>query len=109
MKVEPAGLELLRVARKTFLEELLPQLPEPARYHARMVANAIAIALRELEPEVSLPTPQTRREDEELARAIRGGGYDSPAQMAPLMARLREATRARLAVSNPRILSSKAK
>ena len=48
MRSSPEGAELLRVARETLLKELLPQLPADSHYPALMVANAMAIASREL-------------------------------------------------------------
>src|SRR5262249_14487483 len=45
---EPAGTILLAEARRTLLEDLLPALPADRHYEARMAANAIAIAGREL-------------------------------------------------------------
>lgn len=106
MRVEPSGAELLRAARETLLEELLPLLPEGGLYSARMIANAMAIAGRELaHAEVSVPltlAPSLA----ELAAAIRAGRFDSGSARDALAAYLRETTRERLAVSNPRILSA---
>lgn len=102
MNVEPAGAELLRVARDELLEKLLPKLPDAERYAARMVANAMAIAARELARGPSA-TLDTRR----LSRGIRAGEHDEPGQAALLRETLRDLTRARLAVSNPRILEAK--
>jgi uncharacterized protein DUF6285 len=98
MKVEPAGAELLRVARASLLESLLPQLPPESHYMARMIANAMAIAARELEQ----PPAPGAIDAGRLAREIRDGRHDG-GEIAPL---LREITRARLAVSNPRLLAS---
>jgi uncharacterized protein DUF6285 len=98
MKVEPGGRELLQVAREVLLEELLPRLPEGDRYAARMVANAMAIAARELGEPLQPPVDTAR-----LAAGIRAGRHDDDARV---LESLREITRARLAVSNPRILSS---
>jgi len=96
MKVEPAGAELLRVARASLLESLLPLLPAESHYTARMVANAMAIAARELEQPSAAGVPDAAR----LAREIREGRHDA----GEIAALLREITRARLAVSNPRLL-----
>lgn len=98
MRVEPGGAELLRVARAQLLEQLLPHLPAAHHYTARMVANAMAIAARELD------TPQHRPIDAaRLAREIRAGQHDGSQ---PIEEGLRELTRARVAVSNPRVLGS---
>ncbi len=121
MRVEPDGAELLKVAREALLGELLPNVPESSRYAARMIANAMAIAARELEagirPEDELDrlrrllpgwtsAPEVRaacRDGEaQLAKAIRGGRLDS--QAAEVRRHLRATTRERLAVSNPRVL-----
>jgi len=48
MNNAPDGAELLRVARKVLREQLLPGIAEDRRYEALMVANAMAIAAREL-------------------------------------------------------------
>lgn len=50
MNNRPYGNELLDVARRTLLDELLPLLPPEKTYEALMVANAMAIASRELAP-----------------------------------------------------------
>ncbi|MGE5097084.1 MAG: DUF6285 domain-containing protein [Betaproteobacteria bacterium] len=102
MKVEPAGEDLLRVARDTLLEALLPQLPAESHYTARMVANAMAIAARELGQAPQAPDSAALSR---LAAEIRAGRHDEPAARAELIRHLREITRERLAVSNPRILA----
>ncbi len=104
MKVEPGGAELLRLARERLLQELLPLLPEHERYAARMVANAMAIAARELEGEAKKPSARALREGARLAADIRAGLHDAPAARARLHEALRVATRERLTTSNPRIL-----
>ena len=48
MRERPTGEELLIVARKVLREELMPLLPEERRYDALMVANAMAIAARQI-------------------------------------------------------------
>jgi hypothetical protein len=47
----PDARELLNIARDTFLQRLLPLIPDSARYDALMVANALGIASRELAAE----------------------------------------------------------
>lgn len=49
MREQPQGLNLLTIARSTLLEKVVPLLPQDQRYNALMVANAIAIALRQWE------------------------------------------------------------
>lgn len=96
MRVEPGGAELLRVARADLLEHLLGHLPPALHYHARMVANAMAIAARELDAPGVRPIDTVR-----LAREIRAGRHDDSREIEE---GLRGLTRARLAVSNPRVL-----
>ena len=97
MKVQPDGAELLRVARAELLEDLLPHLPPARHYAARMVANAMAIAAREMK---SRPWGIG---EAGLAAEIRAGRHDdSPATLEALTA----LTRARLEISNPRVLEA---
>ena len=49
MRDQPDGIKLLDLARTAVLDELLPALPDDRRYTARLIANAMAIAARELE------------------------------------------------------------
>jgi Domain of unknown function (DUF6285) len=122
LKVEPSGAELLRVARETLLEELLPRLPAENHYAARMVANAMAIAARELEGAAGDPAAeiarvrallpewapagdmdaQVREANAKLAAAVRAGRFDTPHAQAELFGHLRKSTEERLAVSAPR-------
>jgi hypothetical protein len=44
-----ATADLLKVARGSLRERVMPQVEAEARYDAAMVANAMAIAIRELE------------------------------------------------------------
>ena len=94
MQEKPDATDLLHTARAVLLEKLLPALPEHAVLDARMVASAMAIAMRALAAAAMPAEPG-------LAAAIRAGRHDDdPA----LIARLRDTARARLAVSNPRAL-----
>lgn len=122
MKVEPGGIELLRVARDTLLRKLLPALAPQYHYDARMVANAMAIAARELEaaagdaagecarlarlmPDWQAPADAQaalREGNARLAQRIRAGAFDSAAAQRELAAHLEAVTRARLAISNPK-------
>jgi hypothetical protein len=47
MNDRPDATELLEVARRTLLDDVLPRLPDDLRYSALMIANAMAIAARE--------------------------------------------------------------
>ena len=117
MKVEPGGAELLRLARDTLLEELLPQLPRESHYAARMAANAVAIVARELEgaagddadelARIESLLPESKghglvEANRMLAAAVRAGRFDHPPAQRALDEHLRLATEARLAVSSPK-------
>ncbi len=123
---QPDALELLAIARETLLDAVLPELSGAARYQALMVANALAIARRELcgggdagagELEM-LDTlygdaePRAGNEDDaarlarltrRLARDLRNGELDGGPQLG-VRRMLRERLEARLAVSNPKRL-----
>jgi hypothetical protein len=47
MNDRPDATELLEIARRTLLDDVLPRLPEDLRYSVLMIANAMAIAGRE--------------------------------------------------------------
>jgi len=49
MRDRPTASELLAIARRVVRESLLDALPEDKRYHGLMVANALAIAARQLD------------------------------------------------------------
>ena len=109
-----ATADLLKVARATLREAVAPGLGAEARYHAAMVANAMAIAIREVEL-----GPKTRATEHHLL----GGFYASAETSLPelrarlcqelrigavlderskeLRALLQELVHARLAISNP--------
>ena len=126
MNDRPNAAELLKAARDAFSAELLPALPEALRYTALMVANALAIAERELAagdtagraecerlcrllPECSAPVAAEglsdvlARYNRRLAKDIRAGRFDGE-QRGPLLEHLSETTEEKLAVSNPRAL-----
>ncbi len=63
MRDRPTGEELLTIARKVLREELMPLLPEERRYDALMVANAMAIAARQ----IAFGDAPERRERQNLA------------------------------------------
>jgi hypothetical protein len=122
----PTGADLLAEARRTLLEALLPLLPSDRRYEALMVANAMAIAARELtsgaevlqtavEALASLGiqadgadpalAEQLQRLERRLAGDIRAGAYDAPGSRRDSVRQyLREVTTARLRLSNPKAL-----
>jgi len=129
MRDKPDGAALLDLARAVLTGDLLAELPEAARYRARMVANAMAIAAREMsagkrtqEAERDAlaalydeaPTAAGQADAEELDEAltrlnwwlaaeIRAGRRDGDAGVHEL---LQESARGRLRLANPKALPS---
>ncbi len=126
MNNSPDGAELLRVAQKVLREHLLPGIAKEQRYEALMVANAMAIAARELKAGESdlreelrmlteLYGDTTVREsgkstkdkvaslNKRLARDIRSGVMDGACAQG-VRALLKAQVIARLRVSNPKYL-----
>lgn len=100
MLEKPDGADLLATARDVVLLEILPALPPEKAIAARMVAAAIALALRERDAVVpGMPDLAT------LAAAIRAGAHDPgmPTHEATA-ALLQDYARARAAVSAPKAL-----
>lgn len=124
---EPDALDLLEVARETLLGAVAPALDGDARYQALMVANAIAIAIRELTADdTDLPEELASLRglyetgdgladadgaqalavlEARLARDLREGVLDGGPQFA-VRQWLRRRIEKRLAVSNPRRVAS---
>lgn len=119
MNNRPYGHELLGVGRRVLLDELLPLLPADKTYDVLMIANAMAIAARELTPhaerddaadqaiarffeETGLGDPGAATEHG-LAALIRARAAGSP-QQERLFELLRVLTEAKLALSNPKYL-----
>lgn len=75
MRHEPTAANLLETARTVLREKILPQLPASARYEALMVANAMAIAARQIEAE-----DRPMREAQDRLAAIYGD-RSAPLQM----------------------------
>ncbi|WP_152390227.1 DUF6285 domain-containing protein [Azotobacter salinestris] len=121
--------ELLKIARETLLQALLPSLPKELRYETFMVANAMAIAQREYEQgaaaerqellelralgdqqaPVSAESTDAALESarRQLAEAIRAGHYDAAdARQEALLSVLERITRAKLSISNPKVLGN---
>ncbi|MFT0547519.1 DUF6285 domain-containing protein [Allopusillimonas ginsengisoli] len=118
----PAGDELLSVARRALLDELLPLLPEGKTYDVLMIANAMAIAARELaatqaaggqgvDQAASFLRAQGAQSAEpgeaELAALIRRRDIDT-SRHSSLRALLLSLTQAKLALSNPKYLRHEA-
>lgn len=122
MRDGPSGSVLLAIARTRLLGEILPRLPPDLVYTARMIANAMAIAGRELEAdgaaierdgarrirdvyrEAGLPEPPSELDTEamerRLAADIRAGRFDAASRA--LTALLEWQVRQRLLLANPK-------
>ncbi|RJG00828.1 DUF6285 domain-containing protein [Noviherbaspirillum sedimenti] len=134
MSDRPNGQDLLLTAREELMKRLLPALPAELRYSALMVANAMAIAARELDAGQSgdlrelaglqqlLPGEATAEAPvdgellqhaltgyrKELCAQIRVGNFDAgkPSHQ-ELLRHLAENVSHKLTLSNPRLLSSR--
>ena len=129
MRDEPTGEQLLETARNVLREEILPALPPERKHAALMIANAMAIAMRqlthgedgerrelrsletllghagrdELAGKAELRRQLTER-DREFARAIRAGRADAGAWRDAARQHLLDAIRAKVMESNPKYL-----
>jgi Domain of unknown function (DUF6285) len=112
---EPDARGLVTIALQTFRDSILPVVPAERRFEALMIANALSIAERELaaEPEPALAaaiggligeTGDLETLAPMLCSAVDAGAFDAPERQAELRSALWELTRARLSVSNPRLL-----
>jgi hypothetical protein len=109
MLEKPGAADLLATARQVVLEELLPALPPEKALAARMVAAAIALALREGaatgEAALRARLADLAPDEAALAAAIRAGEHDpGTAHHAEVAAWLRDAARHRASVSAPKVL-----
>ena len=128
----PEGADLLDTARRLLLDRLLPALPEELRYDALMVASAIAMGSRELSsaekleraalkrlaglyPEMDLDSVDGKAARTEafdrlcaqLVTDIRAGAFDEPGnRQKQFLDHLRETTRARMLLSNPKRMAA---
>jgi hypothetical protein len=101
MQEKPDAADLLATARDVVLTELLPALPPEKALAARMVAAAIALALRQ----GAAPPMADARDLAVLAAEIRAGRHDPGTEShAQVAAFLRDHARARAAVSAPKVL-----
>lgn len=127
MNDRPDACELIEIAHEVFTAEVLPAVPDALRYKALMIANAMAIAQRELAAgnaplrdeyrRLSRLLSETTAElsgealraavetyNRRLANEIRGGAYDGD-ERAAMLEHLRRTTEGKLAVSNPKALT----
>jgi len=126
MRDHPTGDELLDTARDLLRDELIPALPANQRHNALMIANAMAIAARQLRagdgPEreefaalaqiLALPADAPAsglreillERNRELCRWIREGRTDAGELRDAVRRHLLDITRRRLAESNPKAL-----
>jgi hypothetical protein len=113
---EPDARGLVAIALQTFQGSILPTVPAERRFEALMIANALSIAERELaaHPEPALAAAISGLIGEsgdletltpQLCSAIDAGSFDKPEAQTELRKMLWELTRARLALSNPRLLA----
>jgi hypothetical protein len=129
MSDRPNGAELLKIARDALTRELAAELPENRRYLALMIANAMAIAARELvlgdgADRAELTSLRMLFEDRgldtsedvadrlealnrRLCAEIRTGKFDGGADEARLRDHLRRSAEARVAISNPKALKTR--
>lgn len=131
MRDQPTGDQLLDTARAILREELIPALPADKRHTALMIANAMAIAARQLRngdaPErdelanlariLSLPAADTAtgalremllERNRELCRWIRGGRTDAGSLRHAVRKHLLDTTRRKVEESNPKALGGAA-
>jgi hypothetical protein len=131
MREDPDGASLLRAASTLLRTDILPQLPAGQRHGALMIANAMSIAMRQLQqgsaPEhaelqalrAMLGRGSGDGDDDhllrhrlvalnrELATRIRNGETDPGAPLrGPALALLRQASRQRVIESNPKVLKA---
>ena len=126
MTDRPSGAELLKAAREALTRDLVSELPEGKRYLALMIANAMAIAARELElgdgaDRAELTSLRMLFEDRapdtsegvsarleawnrRLCAEIRAGKFSGGADEARLRDHLRRSAEARVAISNPKAM-----
>ena len=102
--------DLLALARETLQRDLTPVLPANARFTAALVANALAIAGREMldHSAADIVIADAREnlpefnDDRELITAIRSGALDEPSpSRVAAKAYAAALIRRRLAVTNP--------
>jgi hypothetical protein len=130
MRDQPTGAQLLDTARSLLRDELLPALPADKRHAALMIANAMAIAGRQLNAGdaherwelaalgqlLSLPPTGAATHDAPLraqlvaanrvlCTRLREGRADQGAMRAQVLDHLQAVTRRKVEESNPKYLA----
>lgn len=106
----PTTVELIRAVRLFLREEVLPQTSGKLSFHARVAANVLDGVERELEHGDRYREEHADRlgrlgveDDAALADAIRHGRLDH--RLGEVVGLLRESTRQRVGIVNPRYLA----
>jgi len=103
MTDRPSSRELLSAVERFLDEDLVPDLKGRRQFLARVAANALRLVAREMATE----SPSTTKRDPELLRQqIRQREYAGSEERQHLLRILREDVRAKLLVSNPRLLEA---
>jgi hypothetical protein len=129
MQDRPTVAELLDAVRGFLEKDALEALDGTAKFHARVAANVLAIAARELELESTHMAAEWQRLDDLLGRAVppldpallrtqlaarteelcerirRGDADDDPFRGA-VLAHVRATVREKLAIANPKLLET---
>jgi hypothetical protein len=129
MQDRPSALELIEAVRGFLEHEVIDALDGTAKFHARVAANVLAIALRELELEPAQLAAEWQRLDallgsapapddpgalrqailartEELCGRIRNGDADAGPFRDAVLAHARATVCEKLAIANPKLLLS---
>ena len=129
MQDRPTIAELLDAVRGFLESEVIGALDGTAKFHARVAANVLAIAQRELELEPAQLIAEWQRLDallgaaalpedravlrerlskrtEELCERIRSGAADDEPVRAAVLEHVRATVREKLAVANPKQLAA---
>ena len=120
MRHEPTAVSLLDTAREVLRDSVIPCLSGAARYDALMVANAMAIAARQIAAGDALlrearerlaalygaPDATLAELEDRFARDLRAGAFDPPSERrAAAFDHLWKASSSAVAESNPKALS----
>jgi hypothetical protein len=105
MQAATKAIDLLREARETLSNGVLPTAGAQQRYACLMIINALGIAEREFSALLRACASDSGTDDRALAASIRAGEFDPPsARRKALLRELRASLRNRLAIDNPRLL-----